>query len=252
MVEGVLKMLKQLSSLRRIEGTISFVAMGILALAAKTSLSHEMPQTVGDRQISQLLDDRPAMKGILDSEHFVYKWVVQQFSAGDSKKRVYWEDREPVGGREAENQPTLDYAPPFIRITRSDKISGRDKWLMLVFELHNLKNAKAFEELEKRAVSGEIDRDKFSNECLELEFKAMVQTQIFFKRNPVPGVSAKADPYFVAYLNGSSSFDDYKKMLNSDAEDAYDPRNFYADRFDSVAISSFKYWEKWWNRSQSR
>jgi hypothetical protein len=135
--------------------------------------------TFGDKQLLQLLNDRPTMNGILDPHDEICKWVIQQFNSNSTEHRVYWDHNEPISGRPAESLRAYDTHPAVIRLTKSTATSARDKWLMLVYELHNLQNAKGFENLDILAVTGEIDKKQFSEECFALEFKAMVQTKIF-------------------------------------------------------------------------
>jgi hypothetical protein len=109
--------------------------------------------TYGEQQLRQLLEDRPSMKGIVHRNEFIYRWAVVQFDASTSHDQIRWDSREPQSGRPAEHNSTYLNSPAYVRITCADSISGRDKWLMLVYELHNFKNGASFLELWDQAIA---------------------------------------------------------------------------------------------------
>lgn len=239
-------------SRNRIGRANCFLLIGFLAAGATNALACERSNTFGDQQLTQILTDRPSMKGIIRADDFVYRWVVQQFDSRSLFDRIYWDPREPHDGRPAEHRSAYLASPAYVRVTSAEMISGRDKWLMLVYELHNIRNEKLFEELNEKAFAGSIDRAKYSNDCLALEFQALVQTQAFFRRHAIRGANASNDPYYTRYLNGSSDFNDYKKMLDSDDADAYDPRDNFGKRFDSLQKISDGSWIEWLNQLGAR
>lgn len=188
------------------------------------------------------------MKGIVDENDLVHRWVVRQLNSRDSLHRVYWDSKEPQSGRPAEHCLAYAESPACIRIASSETTSGRDQWLYLVYELHNLRNEKSFRELWEKACGGSIDRDCYANECLLLEFQALVRTQMFFRQHPISGANEANDPNYFRVLNGTGDFQYYKTMLDSDGADAYDPREYFGRHFDQRTNRSRT---AWWN-SQSR
>jgi hypothetical protein len=82
---------------------------------------------------------------------------------------------------------------------------------------------------------------------VELEFNAMTETQAFFRRHSLPGATAANDPNYVRCMAGSGSFDDYIKMLESDDPLEYDPRDYFAQGFDTLSKGWFKSWIEHWN-----
>ena len=180
------------------------------------------------------------MKGIVDADDPIYKWVVKQFDSGYYGDRIYWDRHEPYSGQPSETQPARGHSPSFVRVTKDDKISGRDKWLMLVFELHNIKNEKLFNELHVLAINGKLNRSEYADRCLSLEFTAMLQTQMFFQHNPIDGADRERDPNYVGYLEASRDFKTYKDGLDSGDAGAYDPRDYWGDWFDRLQSDSYK------------
>ena len=208
--------------------------------------SRERHDTFGDRQLQQVLIDRPDMKGIVRTNDFIYRWVVKQFNSLEYD-RVQWDPREPKSGAPAEHQSSRRASSHYIRVTSAEAISGRDKWLMLVFELHNYRNKEYFDELWDKAIAGSIRRDEYATGCVKLEFRAMVATQEFFRHHPIPGASPAKDPYYTGYFYGSNDFEDYKEMLDLEGNREYDPRDYYGKSFDSLTEGTIRSWVHWWN-----
>jgi hypothetical protein len=60
------------------------LAMAIVACIAANALAADDQQSFGERQLSQVLEDRPNMKEIVDADNFIHEWVIRQFE-GDSQ-----------------------------------------------------------------------------------------------------------------------------------------------------------------------
>ncbi len=199
-------------------------------------------RTFGDEQLLQLLHDRPTMNGILAPNDPIREWVIQKFNSNSLEGRIYWDHDEPISARPAESLPAYKTQPNVVRLTNSAATSGRDKWLMLVYELHNLQNAEGFENLDLLAVNGKIDRVRYSDECFSLEFKAMVQTKRFFKLHPIGGATAQSDPFYIGYMTGSDAFDVYKRMLKSNGPGEYNPLDYFGRHFDELQSRTNETW----------
>jgi hypothetical protein len=161
--------------------------MTIVALVARNSLAVDDEQSFGERQLSQVLEDRPNMKGIVDADDFIDEWVIRQFDGESPDRRVHWDNQEPESGRPSECELAFKSFPRAVCVTKSESFSGRDKWAFLIFELNNLKNSEGFSELDRRAYVGQVNRKTYSTECTALEFSAMIRTQLFFRCHPIPG-----------------------------------------------------------------
>ena len=172
------------------------------------------------------------MKGILPLDDTICRWVVRRFNSGDGGQRVYWDHRDPFSGREAENSPSQNSFPALIRVTSSKNVSGRDKWYMLVFEFENLQNAVAFGILAQRAYAGQISRDRFALDCVQLELDAGRRTQRYFKRYPIVGATIDNAPQYMRLLAGTNDLKAYTEWLDSRDDNAYDPREYFGKWFD--------------------
>lgn len=205
----------------------------------------QQTQSRGMRQLCKLLEDRPSMRRALDENCILYKWVAARFDA-ISGSQIDWDSAEPISGRPAEHEsPTLS-EPGRIRITGSDLVSGRDKWYMLVYELHNITNAELFGRLDQLALAGEISREKYSKSCLFLEFNALVRTKRFLELNPIVDATALNAPLYCAYLKGTDDFNVYVDALNALTPNEYDPRDYYGYRFDTLTHAPTRDWPEWW------
>ena len=211
---------------------MKLLASIVFFIATGSVYAQQVPQTFGDRQLAQLLDDRPDMKGILPADDTICRWVVGRFNSGDFGHRVHWDHHEPLSGREAENQPSQEYSPAFIRITDSEGISGRDKWCMLVFEFENLENSPQFEKLYQLASAQQIIRAQFVLKCVQLELKAVQRAKRYFKRNPIIGSTIDNAPHYSAYITATSELATYIEWLDSREDEAYDPRDYFGEYYD--------------------
>ena len=204
-------------------------------------VAEEGPKSFGDRQLAQLLDDRPSMKKILPADDTICQWVIRHFNTGDRSKRVYWDHREPLSGREAENSPSQNSIPAFIRITESDEVSGRDKWYMLVFEFENLQNSVYFGGLDQLAFAGDISRDEFALQCAQLELNAQQRTRRYFQRYPINGATAENALQYTRLLETTNDMANYIAWLDSRGSQEYDPREYFAKWFDRCRAYSKSY-----------
>jgi hypothetical protein len=226
------------------------VACLLLSLFCVQSWSWRSPEptrsrTFGDEQLLQLLNDRPTMNGILDPHDYIYEWAIQQFNSSRPENRICWDHLEPISGRPAESVRAYDTHPAVIRLTSSTATSARDKWLMLVYEFHNLRSAKDFENLDRLAARGDIDRNRYSEKYVALEFKATVQTKRFFAIHPIRGATAKSDPFYVGYMASSDNLHDYIRRLRSNSADEYNPLDYFGRAFDKLQPTSNGTWLEW-------
>ena len=204
----------------------------VLLLAIGSANAQDVPTSFGDRQLAQLLDDRPSMKGILTADDTICRWVIRRFNTGHFGQRVHWDHGEPVSGREAESQASWRIAPALIRITESEKVSGRDKWCLLVFEFENLQNAPLFENLVKLACAKQIPRHEFALECVQLELNAEQRAKRYFNRYPIIGATIENAPRYSALIAATGDLTTYVDWLDSRGDDEYDPREYFGKSFD--------------------
>ena len=167
-------------------------------------------QSFGQRQLDQLLADRPEMRGAIPAAHPVVSWVTAAFDGSTLGHRVYWNASPPQSGRPAEHAPPYAGYPAHISISGESDETPLDKWASLVYEFHNLENSLQFEEVQTRAIRGKIDADEFASECVRLEFEALERTRDYFFTTPLTTQSNSRDHFYNWVTNDLGTFEEYE------------------------------------------
>lgn len=193
--------------------------------------------TFGERQLAQLLDDRPDMRGVIDASHPVYSWVIEAFNGDHFGQRVYWNGNSPQSGRPAEHASPYHGYPPYVSITGGSDATPVDKWTMVVFELHNLGNADGFEKLMHEALDGSIDGEGYANGCVKLEFEALERTREFFVENPLPKSPHGRDTYYNWITDDLGTFDEYQERFDRPGMTRYNSNfEYFRAYYDSTLV----------------
>lgn len=212
------------------------IRLAFTILIAHCISSHDThAESFGDRQIAQVLDDRPAMRDIVPTDHPIYRFASEKFSTGGlQNRRVHWDNTEPMYGAEHACETLC-----VVRVASDQGYTGRDKWAMLIFELFNLSHAGDVGKLRWKVVHGEIDKDAFVHESLRLEIDAMRRTQAFLTRYPIPGVAPTVYGFYYRFLATPFTIDEYLGFLDRNQRKLrYDPRVYNAKIYDSLRPSS--------------
>lgn len=168
----------------------------------------------GHRQLKQMLDDRPDMKGVVPPTHPVVAWLVDGFNGERFGQRIYWNANAPQIGQWAEYNPPYAQYPPFISIS-GNTISPIDKWAAAVFEMFNIENSVEFVLLTAEATEGTLDVDSFASKCVELELQALWKTHLYFRDNPLPKPKNGRDRWYVwATSDDVSIFEDDRSKFD--------------------------------------
>lgn len=171
-------------------------------------------RSFGERQLDQMLQDRPDMQGIMPESHPVFRWLVDSFNGDRIGQRVYWNAVSPQSGRPAEHAPAYAHYPPFIAISGGTETTPIDKWASVVFEMHNLENSSEFEATSRSAVEGKLDADAFAEKCVELEFNALEKTMVFFRENPLPKSKHGKDVWYIWVTSRLGTFEEYRDAFD--------------------------------------
>lgn len=155
---------------------------------APSSANAPQPEAIsfGDRQLAQLLDDRPDMQEVIPDEHYVRNWVVEGFDGKRLGTRIYWCANSPQSGRAAEHSPPYEGYPAFIFISGGTETTPLDKWAALVYEFHNVELTSEWQQLGQKAISGVMSPEEYAEECVAIEYRALVATADFFEKHPLP------------------------------------------------------------------
>jgi hypothetical protein len=183
----------------------------------------------GQRQVDQILDDRPDMKNVLGAGHPIVMWVVDRFERGDERRRIIWDHTEPASGRSAEHMTYYHGYPAAVRISSAGDTTGLDKWAFLVFELQNIENDLAIQKLIANVSSRNMSPKEFGIRCTELEHEAIVRTIYLLVKLDVRSVLTKKDIGTAKILVTPRDFAEYLQLLDKEPPDAYDPRKYFQE-----------------------
>lgn len=161
---------------------LRFLVVVCIAQMAFTCTGEEPITNFAKRQIDQMVEDRPDMRHVLTLDDPLYKSVAHEFDVGNTHQRVHWFPLEPERDASAQHGADGPHQPAFVKITSNSECTGEDRWLLLVFELHNLQNAWAFRKLQKMAIEATLTEDQFAERSLLLELRAQIETKHTLQR----------------------------------------------------------------------
>ncbi len=205
------------------------LALLILLTAIDFALAQSPSKSFGERQVEQMLDDRPDMKDAIGPDDFIYKWVVSAFEGEGPRERVYWNANKQhrLQQFQAWHIPSYGVYPPQIYVsTASD---GIDKWFSVVFEHFNMDTKVEEKKLLAKSINQGISPEKFADIEVEMERKAEKRT-IAFLESRLPETHPLRNCSFMR----SSEF---AKNRRSNAKWDYGPnRAFYLEYYKSLTL----------------
>ena len=169
-------------------------------------------KTFGERQLEQMLADRPEMQNLLPEDHPVYRWLVASFEGDRTGSRIYWVADQPQSGRAAEHAAAYYSYPAYIVIEADTRKTPLDKWTMLVFEMFNIENTKSFNELLNLALEGKLDGESYARKCVQLEFNAASKLRDFFRKTPLPNTTPETAPFYCWSTAEDLNFEECEKL----------------------------------------
>lgn len=175
-----------------------------------TATAQEDPNSrFGDRQVEQLIDDRPELESILKENQVLRNWIRDRFSAGTLTQRVFWDASEPFLGADSECMIPTEFQRAHIRVTSRANLAADDKCICLMFEFMNLENETGFNRLYQLAYQRQIDREQFANRALQLEMEAAIRLAAELQKEPYSKIFSKSKMYqgFISMPKQISSSD---------------------------------------------
>lgn len=190
----------------------------LLSVVVPCSLFAECPKQYGQRQVQQLIDDRPSVgRTVVDRER-LHAWLNEQFEGHSEVGRIVWDHTEPASGRKSEYFPRF-YAsgsPAYIRLTNNPSVKDRDLVILLIFELANVRNSVEAKEIAHLAAEGEIDSEEFFKRNARLEYSALIKTKSLVADLFPLGI-AQVPGTWEVWLNGvADHFDLYFERKRND------------------------------------
>lgn len=195
----------------------AFVA--ILVAAAMSPAAEEESAdektAFGRRQVEQMLDDRPDMRGVLPESHPLFTWVVTGFNGDRFGRRVYWLADSPRGGYPSMFIPPYGEIPPFIQLSAGAELTPVDRWASVIFELHNLQGFEQSDKLVEQAMRGELTGQQYAMECVRLEYEAGLRAKEQFLKSPIPEAQHKRNPVYHQILSMKPTFAEHQADLKA-------------------------------------
>jgi len=148
----------------------------------------------GERQVEQMLKDRPAMAAFGEKAATLRQWAMRKFAGEDLGKKIIWDASTPESESSAENIPPSEGKPGRIRLRarqRSWWVSNDDRvcedlWSDAVFELYNVTNGERFGQLERDASAGKLSKQEFATRAVTIESRAAEKLR---KHSPNPSLA---------------------------------------------------------------
>lgn len=168
----------------------------------------------GIAQLEQILEDRPDMRGVFPPGSPVNVWIEDAF-ARSADRRVYWDNREPISGQPSQYTGPANGAPASIRISDKADVSPLDKYSNLIVQLHTAKKIGEMHELSHLASSGKLNAQEFSEQMVLVYFRAVLETQAFFKANRFEKLATDRDTFTNGVLNTQSDAEAYLKQVRA-------------------------------------
>jgi tetratricopeptide (TPR) repeat protein len=155
----------------------------------------------GQRQVVQMLHDRPAMAQFGPDSVFLPQWAERKFAGEDLGTPIDW-DPSPPEHSDAEHLAAAGDEHAAILVAAdypSGPKQGRPRafeelWAGAVYELHNVTFAPEFVRLNNEADQGKVSKRAFVAGILKYEIRAAQQTRAFYLHVFLPWVEKKKLP----------------------------------------------------------
>ncbi len=144
----------------------------------------------GELQLQMMLRDRPKMSGTVGVGDPIWKWTVMQFAGAGIGNRIYWENKQTESGLFAENHSGLGGDHFSIRVKSIDsydyQATGEDQWAAAIYELLNIRNDNAFNQ-----ISDHLPKQEWVRQFARLEYSALVSLRHFYNIVWIPCMSKR-------------------------------------------------------------
>jgi tetratricopeptide (TPR) repeat protein len=155
----------------------------------------------GERQVSQMLQDRPAMDQFGEYAGFLRNWAARRFAGEYLGTPIDWSNHPPIDS-DAEHLAPDEHSNAAIMVApiyesgphRGQPRSFEELWAGAIYELHNVCFAKEFVRLHKEAELGRVSKRDFVAGILKFELRAAQQTRAFYLQCLLPWLEKKKLP----------------------------------------------------------
>jgi tetratricopeptide (TPR) repeat protein len=131
----------------------------------------------GEKQLRQMLKDRPAMATHVAPGDKLWAWAVRKLAGEDLGVPIDWDPTTPAIVAAA-NVPSDGKTHGRIQVAPSE--SFEELWKYAAFELYNVAASPEFLELDRKAREGSVTCDEYVAACLKVEVRADQRTRAFY------------------------------------------------------------------------
>lgn len=205
---------------------------------APTDLDH------GQRQVRQMLHDRPAMASLGEKASPLYQWAARKFAGEDLHENILWNPAEPEM-TSADHKSPEPGRPGSIRLARTysegpqkgDERTFDESWRDAVFELYNITGVDEFNRLCRDADEGKLSKQEYVTGVIACESRAAEKTRAFYLRVFLPWAKQWQVPthpthWFVANSDRSETL----ILSSADKTDSY--WRHYEFSYDIIRLNS--------------
>jgi len=195
----------------------------------------------GRLQVRRILEDRPGMRFAgQDLQDPLCEWAARKFAGEDLGEIIDW-NPEPTELFHAQNLYPDSTRRGYIQVSdrelRGPKTgeprSFEQMWEGLVYELHNIGDVAAKEELREAAIARSITKEEYVWRMLESEFRAKQRTRAFYATVYLPWCEAHGSFSIPEHwgIQMAPSFGGYQAIRRDRTRYPWVP---YADYYDEL------------------
>ncbi len=197
----------------------------VIAVVGMTSCAHQpeepspavhsravVTSRFGQRQLDQMLEDRPDMNEAVPQSHPVRRWLADGFAGERTGLRVHWCASVASNGWAAQSFKSRAPYPAIICVSAGTEVTALDKWAAVVYAM--LDHEVDWDSVIAEAMKERLDYDGYAEKCTRVKFAVLQRTQEFLLEQPLPKSSHGRDQWYNWITTELGSYEEYKSASN--------------------------------------
>ena len=135
------------------------------------------------KELEKMLDSRPELRHYTQAMDLLKQWLILKFAGADIGQAIHWQD-SAHGGFQIPEKVNAVHAYPTAQnkamIWIREGLPAEQMWACLIFELINICNGPAFQEIETAALKWQINKAEYVRRFTQLEFETAHKTRQFY------------------------------------------------------------------------
>lgn len=189
----------------------------------------------GQRQLDQMLEDRPDMNDAIPESHPVRRWLADGFEGERAGLRVYWCGNLPDGGVAVEYCAPLSPYPAIVCVSPGAELTPIDRWAAAVYAM--FAHESDWDAIGSEAGRGLLNADSFAEKCVLLEFLALKRAQEIFLEWPLPQEGHGQDRWYNWLTTCLGTYEEYKSASNSPSGMDY---NAFKGKYQALFVENWQ------------